>query len=137
MVCLSLQAQRVPVTAAHGFKTTGCRRTVPHSALLHTAGAGRSAASVSKVRQKNVNNTVLSCYNVPRLQRIHRYKVLFPRSRFHVMENSSVRIQRTIFTTYFFPTPWEYVVTRLECIVKIINETVGQINVLVNKFSEK
>ena len=26
-------------------------------------------------------------YNVPRLQRIHRYNVLFPRSRFHVMEN--------------------------------------------------
>ena len=32
--------------------------------------------------------TVESRYNVPRLQRIHRYNVLFPRSRFHVMENS-------------------------------------------------
>ena len=44
--------------------------------------------------------TVESHYNVPRLQRIHRYNVLLPKSRFHVMENSGsgynvLSLQRT------------------------------------------
>ena len=33
----------------------------------------------------------------------------------------SVRMQCTIVTTYFFPTPWEYVITRLDCTVMSIN----------------
>ena len=55
-------------------------------------------------------NAVDSRYNVPRLQRIHRYNVLFPSSRFHVME------KRTVVTTNFFPSLWEYAVTRLKCV---------------------
>ena len=61
---------------------------------------------------ENLDGTLLrqrgrveSRYNVPRLQRIHRYNVLVPRSRFHVMENSRsgynvLSLQRTPFTTY-------------------------------------
>ena len=36
-------------------------------------------------------DTVKSRYIEPHLQSIHRYNVLFPRSRFHVMENSRSR----------------------------------------------
>ena len=58
--------------------------------------------------------TVESRYNVPLLQRIHRYNVLFPRSRFHVMENSRsgynvLSLQRT----FFDPLGVRYNATRL------------------------
>ena len=62
-----------------------------------------------------VKYTVVSCYNVPSLQRIHRYNVLFPRSRFQVMENSRsgynvLSLQRTS-----NPMGVRYNATRLYC----------------------
>ena len=50
-----------------------------------------------------------------RLQRIHRYNVLFPRSRFHVMENSRFGYNVLSFQRTFFRPPREYVITRLNC----------------------
>ena len=63
----------------------------------------------------NIRPTFVSRYNRVALQRIHRYNVLFPWSRFHVMENSRsgynvLSLQRT-----FFRHPWEYFITRLDC----------------------
>ena len=54
-----------------------------------------------------------SRYNVPRLQRIHRSNVLFPRSRFHVMKNS--RSEYNVLSLQRFRPLWKYVVTRLDC----------------------
>ena len=59
--------------------------------------------------------TVESRYNVPRLQRIHPTSSQVPISR---KGKISVWIQRTIVRTYFFPTPSEYVVTRLSTVVE-------------------
>ena len=57
-----------------------------------------------------------SRYNIHHLQRIHRYNLLFSQVPISRNRKFSVQIQRTIVTTYFFSTPWKYVVTRLDCI---------------------
>ena len=58
----------------------------------------------------------IDSYSRVALQRIHRYNVLFPRSRFHVMEKTRSGYNVLSLQLTFFRLPWVYVITRLDCI---------------------
>ena len=75
----------------------------PHDHLFAYISTFALIVNANVLIDQHCRCTIESRYNVPRLQRIRRYNVFLPRSRFHVREYS--RIQLTIVTTYFLLTP--------------------------------
>ena len=66
-------------------------RQTPNTAAAAAAGAGTESPATEVKAEKpvgEIHRRICCVYSHVALQRIHLYNVLFPRSRFHVMENS-------------------------------------------------